>query len=270
MSGLEFINTTSGWALAFMVISVAVIFSVGLQLFTRWRFGVDLVEANHEVAGFKFAVVGVAYGVLLAFVVLSVWDEYEQTRGTVDAEAQRFYNLFRTSYNFPDETGTKIQDALLAYAVAVRDKDWPEMQQGSRGSKSAADAYTKLSFTVGQTRPDDIRLAPSVIHAFNLLQEIADLRLERLSDVRGHVTPVVWAVLLLGGFITLGYCAFFATKHVGAQILMTGGLAVIIGSIFFLMLILNYPFSGPQALTSAPIDDAIKRMQTETATAVER
>ena len=270
MSGLDFINATPAWTLALLVIILAIGFSVGLQLFTRWRFGVDLVESNHEVAGFKFAVVGVAYGVLLAFVVLSVWDEYEQTKGSVEAEAERFYNLFRNTYNYPPKTAAKMQDALIDYAIEVRDNEWPQMQQGVRGSTSTAEAYTRLSFIVGQARPEDIRFVPSVMHSLNLLQQIADHRMERLADVGGHVTPAVWAVLLLGAFITLGYCSFFATKRVGAQILMTGGLAAIIGSIFFLMLILNYPFSGPQALSPTPIGDAIERMRAEIDNASDR
>lgn len=242
-------------------------FSVGLQLLTRWRFGVDLLAGNHEVAGFKYAVVGVAYAVLLAFVVVSVWNEFERIQRSVEAEAERFYNLYRTSYNFPESAGKPIRDALIAYAVKVRDQDWPEMKQGRRGSASAADAYTRLSFMVGQTKPENLGLLPSVTHAIDLLQQTADFRLERLSDVGGHVTPVIWWVLVLGGIITLAYPAFFATKSVGAQVLMTGGLAAIIGGTFFLTIVLNYPFSGPDGVIAQPIDDVIQRMRAENAAA---
>jgi len=162
VSGLEILNALPVWALAAIVVGVSVVFSVGLQLLARWYFGVDLLAANHEVAGFKYAVVGVAYAVLLAFVVVSVWEEFDGTKRAVDAEAERFYNLYRNSYNFPEATGQKMRDALMAYAVAVRDKDWPQMERGSRGSEAAAKAYTRLSYTVGQTKSEDIALQPSV------------------------------------------------------------------------------------------------------------
>lgn len=265
MSGLQILNALPLWALASLVIGVSVVFAVGLQLLVRWRYGVDFIIANHEVAGFKYAVVGVAYAVLLAFVVVSVWEEFEGTKRAVDAEAERYYNVFRNSYNFPDDAGQKMRDALMAYAVAVRDKDWPEMERGRRGSEAAARAYTKLSYVVGQTKSEDIALLPSIMHAINLLQQVADLRLERLSDVGGHVTPLIWGVLLLGGIITLAYPAFFATKQVLPQVLMTAGLAMIIGATFYLTLNLNYPFSGPERLTPAPIDEVIQRMREESA-----
>jgi hypothetical protein len=198
LSGVEIVNALPAWALALVVISICVCFSVGLQLLTRWRFGVDFLLSNQEVAGFKFAVVGVAYGVLLAFVVIAVWSEFERTERDSYAEAERFYNLHRNSYNFPEQVGQEMRHALIAYAVEVRDSDWPMMEKGLRGSLSAAAAYDRLSLAVGQTRPDSIALLPSVTHAFDLMQQIADYRLERLSDVGGHVTPAIWGVLLLG------------------------------------------------------------------------
>jgi Protein of unknown function (DUF4239) len=263
LSLIAAVNALPLWMLALIVIGASVFFSVGLQLLSRGYFGVDVLLPNQEVAGFKFAVVGVAYAVLLAFVVIVVWNEFDRTQRTVYAEAERLYNLHRTSYTFPEEAGTKIRQALVAYAIEVRDKDWPLMERGLRGSPSAADAFSRLSVAVGQIKPEDLRFLPSTIHAFNLMQQIGDLRLERLSDVGGHATPVIWGVLLLGAIVTLGYPAFFAAKSVTVQVLMTGGLAAIIGGTLFLTVILNYPFSGPERLTSKPIDDVIQRMRTE-------
>jgi len=265
VSGLNLLNALPLWALAGLVIGAAVLFSVGLQLMARRLFGIALIAENHEVAGFKFAVVGVAYAVLLAFVVVSVWDEFEATKRAADAEAERYYNVYRNSYNFPDEAGAPMRAALMAYAVAVRDKDWPAMVEGRRGSEAAAQRYTRLSYTVGQTKSPDIALLPSVLHAINLLQEVADLRLERLSDVGGHVTPLIWGVLLLGAVVTLAYPAFFATPRIAPQVLMTAGLAIIVGATVLLILNLNYPFSGPERVTAEAIDRVIERMRAEDA-----
>jgi hypothetical protein len=263
MTGLETINATPVWLLASLVIGVCVVFSVGLQLLVRWIFGVEFIATNHEVAGFKYAVVGVAYAVLLAFVVVGVWQEFEDTKHAVDAEAERFYNLYRNSYNYPDADGAKIRAALMTYAVAVRNDDWPQMERGHRGSEEAAEAYAKLSYTLGQIQSNDLALMPTILHGIDLLQQTADLRLERLSDVGGHMTPVIWGVLILGGAITLAYPAFFATQKVGPQVLMTAGLAMIVGATFFLAIHLNFPFSGPDHITPDPIDRVIQRMKTE-------
>jgi Protein of unknown function (DUF4239) len=266
LNTINILNALPVWALALLVIGSCVSLSVAVQLFTRWCFGVNALVENHEVAGFKFAVVGVAYAVLLAFILIVVWNNFDRTQNAISAEAERVYNLHRTSYTFPEEIGTTIRQAVTAYAIDVRDTDWPAMQKGLRGSPSAAEAFTRLSLIVGQAKPDSVQLLPSVNHAFNLMQQIADFRLERLSAVDGQVTPVIWWVLALGAVINLGYPAFFATKHVTAQTLMTGGFAATIGGTLFLTIILNYPFSGPMKLTPEPIDEIIQQMRIENET----
>ena len=55
--------------------------------------GVERLKLNNEVAGFKFAVVGLFYGVLLAFVVIAVWDEYRNTETAVRNEAKAAVDL---------------------------------------------------------------------------------------------------------------------------------------------------------------------------------
>jgi hypothetical protein len=262
LSGIAIVNALPGWALACIVIGACVCFSVGLQLLSRWRFGVDVLLPNQEVAGFKFAVVGVACAVLLAFVVIAVWSEYERTQRDMYAEAERFYNLHRTTYNFPEEAGQKTRQALMAYAIEVRDSDWPMMERGLRGSPSAADAITRLSLAVGQSKSDD-RAAP----------ECSACHQSHATDRRLSTGKVVgrWRSRDtgdLGGLAARRDCdsglpAFFAAKNISAQILMTGGLAAIIGATLFLTISMNYPFSGSERLTHAPFDTVIQRMQTE-------
>ena len=109
----------------------------------------------------------------------------------------------------------------------------------------------------------NIEMLPSLEHAIRLMQDVADYRIWRLSDVGGQMTPIVWFVLILGGVITLAYPAFFATQKVGPQVLMTAGLAIIIGATFLLAVNLNYPFSGPEPVDPEAIDTVIKRMADE-------
>ena len=109
MSGLQILNTIPVWGLATLLIGVCVIFSVGLQLLVRRIYGVEFIASNQEVAGFKYAVVGVAYAVLLAFVVVSAWEDFDETQQDIHAEAGRFYDVSRNSYDFPEEDGAKIR-----------------------------------------------------------------------------------------------------------------------------------------------------------------
>ena len=88
MNLLLLLNETSPWVVALGLVAVAEVYSIGLMLLFRTRMGAERLALNNEVAGFKFAVVGVFYAVLLAFVVVAVWEDYHDTETAVRNEAK--------------------------------------------------------------------------------------------------------------------------------------------------------------------------------------
>ena len=56
--------------------------------------GVDKLAKNNEIAGFKFATVGVIYAVLLAFSVIVVWEKFSDAENAVAEEAGATAALF--------------------------------------------------------------------------------------------------------------------------------------------------------------------------------
>ena len=86
---IELMDGVPLWLVGLIVMIVAQTYAIGLMLLTRSIFGVSRLAENNEVAGFKFAVVGVFYAVLLAFVVVAVWEEYRNTEAAVRNEPRR-------------------------------------------------------------------------------------------------------------------------------------------------------------------------------------
>jgi hypothetical protein len=82
------------------------------------------------------------------------------------------------------------------------------------------------------------------------LEEIHDARRRRLLANDIGVPPVLWSVLVAGGVITVGFTYFFGIKNFRAQALMVTALTTMIGLIMFLILAIDYPFSG--TVTIAP------------------
>ncbi|MEZ5787098.1 MAG: hypothetical protein R3D62_11675 [Xanthobacteraceae bacterium] len=115
-------NALPVWAVAVITI-VCVVFSVSLQLLARWRFGIDRLVVNHEVAGFKYAVVSVAYAVLLAFVVFGVWSELDRTNRSRRRRSGTILPSFsRSSYNFPEGAWKQDAPGPDRLYVAVRNR----------------------------------------------------------------------------------------------------------------------------------------------------
>jgi uncharacterized membrane protein YgaE (UPF0421/DUF939 family) len=78
-----------------------------------------LREEHNDVAGFIYAVLGVAYAVLLAFVVIAVWQEYKTAQTSVESEANELARVYFLAAQFPEPERTRVQDLAQTYARDV-------------------------------------------------------------------------------------------------------------------------------------------------------
>jgi hypothetical protein len=256
---LVLLNSMPLWLTALAVTVIAEIYSIGLMLLARFRYGVSRLSQNNEIAGFKFAVVGVFYAVLLAFVVIAVWEEYRNTEAAIRDEAKAAIDLHRASYVLPTEGGEEVRKRLIAYLNDVREDEWRTMGVGRPSAKvgNSLDRLTQAILTVEPQSPKQVELYH---HTIDLLAVMTDNRNERLDSADGSVPRILWFVLIVGGAITLGYPAFFGATNLLAQILMTASLAALVALSLLLGLAFDYPFSGTVRLSAFPIDEALKQM----------
>jgi hypothetical protein len=87
---------------------------------------------HNDVAGFIYAALGVIYAVLLALVVIAVWEEYQAAAETVEEEANSVAEIFLLGHELPEPEGTHVQELARSYAEEVVHKEWPLMAQGNQ------------------------------------------------------------------------------------------------------------------------------------------
>jgi hypothetical protein len=247
------------WVATVVITVVAEVYSIGLMLFTRYYFGVDRLRLNNEVAGFKFAVVGVFYAVLLAFVVIAVWEDYRNTEAAVRNEAKAAVDLHRVTYALPIEGGAVIRERVLTYVNDVREDEWSTMARGEPSNTVARD-LDQLTQALLSVEPESAKQVELYHHALDLLTVMTDNRNERLDSASGSVPAILWFVLIIGGVITLGYPAFFGSSNLVAQVLMTAALAELVALALVLGLAFDYPFTGDQHISVYPFDEALREM----------
>ncbi len=256
---LMLLNAVSPWLLALGVVAVAEVYSIGLMILCRRRFGADRLSLNNEVAGFKFAVVGVFYAVLLAFVVVAVWEDYRDTEVAVRNEAKAVADLHQVSFALPAEIGEPIRKNLNSYVQQVRELEWPAMAKGVPSSDVESELQ-HLGQILFQASADPDKDAAIYHHALDLLTTLGDNRDDRLDSSNGTVPTALWLVLLAGAVITLGYPSFFGTSNLVAQILMTASLAALVALSAFVGIVLDFPFTGDVRISDAPFQEALRQM----------
>jgi hypothetical protein len=123
----------------------------GLELVQR-LVPADSRRQHNDVAGFIYAALGVIYAVLLALVVIAVWEEYRAASETVEQEANALAEIFWLAHRLPEPEGSHLQELATSYAEEVVDSEWPLMEQGE------APLMTQTQGTpAGWTLIDDIR-----------------------------------------------------------------------------------------------------------------
>jgi Protein of unknown function (DUF4239) len=243
---LFFLATQSLWISGTILVVVTTFVAILGPVVVRRLVPLDKLTSNNEVAGFKFATVGVLYAVLLAFAIIVVWEKFSNAEGIVAQEAGAAETIFRLSYGIDDEMGVELRDALskyLAVAVAI---DWPAMDRGTMGqqtrpARQALDnVYSSLLKVVGMQH-----VSPALIsEIMRQLDIITQARRARLIASEGTVPGVIWGLLFGGAVLTIAFTFFFGTQSLSAQTVMTGILSILIFSELLAIVAIDRPFSG--------------------------
>ena len=222
----------------------------------RSRIGLERLASNNEIAGFKFATIGVIYAVLLAFTVIVVWEKFSQAETAVIQEAGASATLYRLAAG-PESEAVATRAALSNYLRLAINRDWPLMakETGSREVTQALDALyaAALRFSENGSRQPAISL-----EMLKQLDVITQARRTRLHLATGIVPRVLWMVLFCGAVLTVVFTFFFGTENLAAQVMMTGCLSVIVFMGLLVIVSIDHPFTGPTHVGSEPLQGVVE------------
>ena len=225
----------------------------------RRRIRLAHLRGNNEVAGFKFAVIGVLYAVLLAFVVIISWERYHDAETALVTEAGSAATLYRLAGGLDEPSAAAVRANLSAYLSSVLADDWPAMIRGRSSAVTTqmlSDLYDKVIHYPTANLHDSTMQADLLAQ----LDQLTGARRERLVMGEGTVPKVIWFVLFLGAALTISFTFFFGTENLIAQSLMTGILAAIILSAVLVVIALDRPYTGAVTISKDPIRWVIEGM----------
>jgi Protein of unknown function (DUF4239) len=226
-------------------------------------------QQHNDVAGFIYAALGVIYAVLLALVVIAVWEEYSAASETVEQEANATAEIFWLGSRLPEPEGVHVQELARGYAEEVAHKEWPLMERGE------APLMTEVRETpAGWTILDDIRAtlqnfeprtnAEDQLYAEGLdqVENLNNARRMRLVAAEEGVPGVLWSVLIFGGIAAVGFTYLFGLESTWAHRLMVVTLAAIIGLVLFTVGALGHPFEGGARIGTGAFELILERFET--------
>src|SRR5919112_6179485 len=127
-----------------VVIGVCLAAVAGLELVQRLVPSEKRQEHN-DVAGFLYAVVGIVYAVLLALLVIAVWEQYQRALETVESEADSVADIAWLASRLPETERYQLQEDARSYAQEVVDQEWLLMEQGGlEGERGTPEAWNLI------------------------------------------------------------------------------------------------------------------------------
>jgi hypothetical protein len=246
------------WLSGVLVVGLTTLVAMLGPALVRRYVGFERLRANNEVAGFKFATMGVLYAVLLAFAIIVVWQKYADAESTVAKEAGAAATIYHLSRGLGEAPGAALRAAVTGYLKVVISEEWPAMDQGksSGAANKALRAIYGVLLQAGSVRQQDTALMSEI---FYQLDQLTQTRRARLVAAEGAVPGVVWSVLFGGAFLTIGFALFFGSTNLRAQMLMMALLSALIFSELLVIVAIDRPFTGtvkvgPEALAEVLAD----------------
>lgn len=251
---MTYLTTLPLWLSAIIMVGLPTLIAMMGPILIRRNVALERLSTNNEVAGFKFATVGVLYAVLLAFAVIVVWEKFSDSENQVAQEAGAAATIYRLAEGIEGGSGKALHEKLNDYLDVAINEDWPAMARG-RGSPKATQALNDLYKSMLQFSPVTARdsdLMTEILHQLDLLTQA---RRARLVAASGIVPPLLWMVLFGGAVLTVSFTFFFGTENLRAQSMMTGILTLLIFSGLLIIVAIDHPFAGsvqvsPEALTA--------------------
>jgi Protein of unknown function (DUF4239) len=216
-------------------------------------------EVNNEVIGFVYAVVGVAYAVLLGLIVVSAWNTLDQAEANTYAEASALSWLDWYGYSLPQPQHAEVESLVKQYTAIVISTEWPLMSR-QQSSPRAWYVYLQLHEVVQEEQPTAPAAVARYHAAVNAADELGTARQERLNQLAGSIPALLWAALILGALITIGFAFIFGMKSSKTHALVLFTLTLLIGDLLLVVYELSFPFSGISVSPEA-FQLALLRMQ---------
>jgi hypothetical protein len=210
------------------------------------------LNQSHDVTGPFFSTLGTVYGIFLAFIVSTTWQEFSNTQNNLVQEARYLGDLYFASQSFPSPMKEKLQQQLRDYRDSVVNEEWKTMAAGEANPQST-ELLKQIGFTYMHHKTTDPTENSFLHESLQNFSSMMGLRASRIDDSSSGLLPVLWCVLLVGAMATIGFSFLFGAHNFKAQAVMTMLLTGVISMTFFTIINLDFPFTGATTVSSEPL-----------------
>src|SRR5215210_1318476 len=222
-------------------------------------------QEHNDVAGFLYAVIGVVYAVLLALLVIAVWEQYQKANETVESEANGVAEVAWLAHRLPEPERHVLQEDARSYAQEVVDTEWPLMEQGLEGGVQSLpegwDLIDDMRGTLQDFEPSTAAEQELYAEGLDRISRFGDARRMRMVAAQEGIPGVLWVVLVFGGVVAVGFTYLFGLRNSWAHRLMVMSLTAVIALVLFTSVAMEHPFSVGASIEPESFELILERFE---------
>jgi hypothetical protein len=234
----------------------AMIVAAGLMITVRKYVSEAHRHASDDAASRVFTVVAGLEAVLLAFVLISLFDGVGSARSGAYQEADSLVAVYWDANLLPKPAAVEIQKLAVAYGQTVADQEWPAMDAGAPVSGAGKVELDKLHDAIATFVPSTFPEEDRQTQITNDLSSVYQAREQRIAASMIRVNPLIWMALIVGAILSVGLTCLFGGEKLLTHVIIASVLAGTVTVLLFATFQLQDPFSGaahigPAAFTAA-------------------
>ena len=241
------------WWVGLFIAGMGVVLAVLVELMARSIVPVEFRRRHNDVAAAMLSIIGVTYAVLLAFVAMLAWDNFNRAKAASYAEAGLMRDVANVAAGFAEPAQSALRGSITGYARTVITVEWPAQAEG-RHSDRAAGYLDAMDRTAMGLRPSTTAEGNLQAQLLQALMRLEDARQERTAAADSALPAIVWIVLLLGGGLTIAFASFLGAPSLAMHLAMASALAVSGALVLTLIVALNNPFRGDFRVSAEPFE----------------
>lgn len=255
---LEFFDALPLWALGAVMVGACILFGIGASAIAH-RSGWTLHPDDIDSGTVLHALVGLVYAVALGLIVVDVQEDHSDVKHATVIEAGALGDMYDALEGIDAGARDVLRARLVRYVELVVAEEWPALHEGHA---SAATVRELRALAAGVIALQPQTAGEQAVHRALLdeLDAASEARRERIFIGTRGVSSGIWAVVLLGAMIAIGFAALFPLRVRGrrAVVALT---ASIFGLMLFLMVATSRPLRGQLGVGPDAFVDLLAEMQ---------
>jgi Protein of unknown function (DUF4239) len=240
---------------AFFLLTVGLFMSIsliGVKFFNeRLEAFFNLKPDDNQTIGIFLSLSGVFYGITLGLIAVGTFENFQEVESVVSKEASAINSLYRNCSMVNSKEATDLKALVKEYTQNIVNEAWPSQRKGilPKGASKIVNKFQAKLLEIHPNNARDLLLYEKILDELN---NVNNMRRQRLNVVTSGLPSTVWMVVFFGAIINIFLTWLLIIPNNRLDIIINALSGALLGSLIFLIAAMDNPFRGEVSVSPEP------------------